>query len=270
MGLCNDPSTRFLRKLGYNVVRHPQEGLGPLFLIGHQNKEFLTLGTLDQLITEPPAGVALPEIDEDRATGGIDGQESSAITLGVGLNLLNSVLSALGGGAALDASHTNARKVRFVYHDVLADFVLPLAVGDYLREAVVDAGNHVLKQYVLGNGRLYLITKTVKSRKFSVKYEGKGGTEARVDVPAIKRVVDVSGSVKAEQVRENEVAFEGEKHLAFGFQCFEVGVLEGELTLVNAKAGKQFVSADEEENEGVLLREDGLLHLESDLEPVGN
>ena len=236
MGLCTDSSVTFLRNLGYNVVRHPNAALKPLDLVGVQDKESNYLGPLDLLISNPPA--TAPAVTMDVVAANINGQLSSKLSIDLGANILGSVIGALGGGnLGASVTYTNARTIQFQYTDVLNDQVVPLQVGNYLRDGRVDSGNLILKQYVLGNGDLYLITKTAKSKKFSVAFEMNNGAAAKVDVPLIQSIAGGSVNVTVDAQRKHVVSFEGAQPLVFGFQCFQVGVTEGNLSLTAIQAG---------------------------------
>jgi hypothetical protein len=242
MGLCKDAATTYLQRLGYNVVRHPREGIAPLQLIGVQGGETLYLGGLDRLLANPPG--TLPEITRDEVTADIHGQKSSKLDLAIGVNILQSVLSAQGGNLGVSTGYQGVRTIQFVFDQVLSDSVEPLALGDYLRGGVVDADNLVLHQYVLGNGRLFVITRTVKTSKFTVKAESRADVAAALDVPKIQEIV--SGNVKVTAGAEDTgtVSYEGSKHLVFGFQCFEVGVADGVLALMQVKSGILALAAE--------------------------
>jgi hypothetical protein len=235
MGICKDQSTTYLKKLGYNVVRHPQAAIAPLGLIGRQNKTTTYLGPLNLLVTNPPG--PLPAIMPDIPAADINGQTSSKLDIGIGLNILGSFIGAMGGNLGINAGYTNAQKVTFVFSDVLNDQVVPLAVGNYLREANVDSENLVLKQYVLGNGSLYLITMIAKSKKFEVKYERSDGTDAAVNVPVVQQMIGGNVKVSLAAGTQATLAYEGTTPLVFGFKAFEVGVEDGVLSLVSAQPG---------------------------------
>jgi hypothetical protein len=235
VGLCNDKSTTYLKSLGYNVVRHPREGIGPLDLIGRQGKTTAWLGSIDKLITR--ASGASPTPDRDLAATDINGQQSSKLKLGVGANVLGSIIGAMGGNLGVDTSYTNARTISFQFHDVLSDRVAPLAVGDYLRDGDVDADNPILQEYVLGNGELFTVIETVKAKSLSVKYEREDGVNAAVDVPVIQGIVGANVEVSTHASSTGTVTYKGQKQLVFGFRCFAVGVLDGDLRLTTSKAG---------------------------------
>lgn len=260
MGLCNDKSITFLRDRGYNVVRHPSANFSPLTLIGRQGSAIAQLGPLNLLITNPGPPLA---ITKDQPGAGISGQASSKIDFKIGINVLGSIIGAMGGGnIGADFSFTNAQKIEFRYEDVLIDSVVPLEVGNYLRDGEVDVNNLILKEYVLGNGDLFLVTKIVKSKKFAVSFERNNGAGANVNVPVLQGVAGGSVAVTAAAANASVVTFVGPVDLAFGFECFQVGVEEGILSLPQVKAGGIAAAvAGAAGEKGTLLSSPGLLNI---------
>lgn len=241
---CTDQSMTALAKLGYNVVRHPSANFQPRLLIGRQAGEFLQLGTLDQLITNPPG--PLPAITSGEPGAGIEGQTSSKLDLGIGANILGSLIGAMGGSLGVNVGYTDARRVEFKYADVTLDSVVPLAVGSYLRDGSVDAGNLILQQYVVGNGELFLVTKVARSKRFSVLYEKKNSTSANVDVPALQALTGANVKVSVDTQNASLVTFEGAIPLGFAFQAMQVGVVDGVLSLTSVKAGAVTAAAGDD------------------------
>lgn len=261
MSLCKDKSVDALKKLGYNVVRHPSVAIKPLSLIGRQGKESLYLGPLNLLITNPPG--RLPKIEEDKRAADISGQSSSKLSLAIGANILGSLVGAMGGNLGVNTSYTDAQKVEFHYKDVFNDSVVPAEVGNYLKRGVVDADNLIFREYVLGNGELFVITKTAKSKDFTVKYERNNETAANVKIPALKDLVGGNVKVDAAGKLASGVSFAGKEYLVFGFQCFRVGVLYGEMTLTSVRAGGAVLEVTKPTGEKPsILNEDGLVDLE--------
>lgn len=244
MGACTDESTRYLRRLGYNVVRLPEARLKPLALIGRQDEKALYLGPLNLLFTDSSA--PLPQLTEDVRASDVEGRASSKLDVGIGLSVLGDLIGALGGTLGLGIDYTNARQVQFVFSDVLSDSVIPLEVGNYMKDGGVDAENPVLNEYLFGDGELYLITKTIKSKKIVVRHERSDGVEASVDLPTLQGAVEGDVSVTTESGSSSAVRYEGEKHLTFGFQAFEVGISDGKIRLVAVEAGSVFLAATED------------------------
>lgn len=260
MGLCGDKSTTFLKNLGYNVVRHPNSALRPLDLIGKQ-ADTLYLGPLNLLLANRPGD--LPSVQSDIPATDINGQTSSKLDVGIGASILGGLVAALGTGTlGATASYTDAQTLEFSYSGVLNDFIVPLEVGNYLKGGSVDRDNKILIEYVLGNGELYLVTKTAKSKKFTVTYERKNGTAAKVDVPVLKGMAGGNVSVTAENGSKHVITYEGTTPLIFAFQCFAVGVEDGTLNLTAVKAGGVVAAAvGGQQPSPVLLPGHGLLDL---------
>jgi hypothetical protein len=275
MGFCTDPSTTYLKRLGYNVVRHPQEGIQPLDLIGMQSGVNNYLGSISKLITNAPT--ALPAIQADLEATDVNGQESSQLKLGIGANILGSVIGAMGGNLGVNTSYTNARTLAFQFTGVLKDRASPLDVGNYLRDGEVDAGNLVLREYVLGNGKLFLIMETIKTSQLAVRYQRRRGAEANVEIPVIDRLVGGKVSVQLSADSSSTVMYTGDKNLTFGFRCYEVGVESGELRLMASSPGAVPLSATDSTQEVELARSAailapetaGLLELRMDPPPAG-
>lgn len=255
MGACTDDSNSFLRDVGYNVVRLPRDFMPPLTLLGKQKGTVEVVGLLDDLITTPPG--PLPEITAGRTVANLSGKKTSSMKLSLGLSILNGLIAGLGGGKlGASVDYTNARTITFEFNNVLSDSVSPAAVGKFLRDGDVDAGNPLFAQYVLGNGSLFVVTERLQSAEITTSFEGNSGVGAKVDVPVISNQVGGSVDVSTAQGRSNAITFKGPKPITFGFKCFEVGVKHGEITLLAVKAGAIAASLDDDadaQDSGVLL-----------------
>jgi hypothetical protein len=235
MGSCSDSGVSFLKELGYNVVRVPREGIEPLLLIGRQGGTVAQLGTLDKLTKHAP-DQALPKITRDLAATDLSGQRTDRLKAGIGLNILGSLIGALGGKLGVNAAFSSAKSLQFRFDDVLTDTVQPFDIGNYLRDADIDQGNPVLDQYLMGNGRLYVITETIKSDKLSVNVETKSEHGGGLELPVIQQAVGGDVSVETGKEGKSNLTFKGKAHLTFGFKAFEIGVANGEITLMAVKA----------------------------------
>jgi hypothetical protein len=123
----------------------------------------------------------------------------------------------------------------------------------------VDAGNLILQQYVLGNGELYVVTQVAKSKKFSVHYEKQNGTDAAVDVPTLQALAGAKVKVGMAVGSASTIDFEGSTPLGFAFQCLEIGVVNGTLSLTTVKAGAIVAAAGGAGEPTTLLQPEGLL-----------
>jgi hypothetical protein len=241
MGLCKDNATNYLAQLGYSVVRVPRENINPLDLVG-RDRDQMKLGTLDQLLTRPAN--SLPQVTRDQAAAHVSGQTSSKMKLGIGINILGNVLGSLAGAKlGIDAAYQTANTIQFEFKDVLYDSVVPLSVGQYLRDVDIDVGNPVLDRYVLGKGQLFLITETLKSKSITVKAEKSGGGSLVLEVPVIQEVARGKLNVDISHASSGIVTYSGNKPLTFGFKCFRVGIEDGVLAVSAATPNEVALAA---------------------------
>jgi hypothetical protein len=132
-------------------------------------------------------------------------------------------------------------------------------VGQFLSAAEVDFGNPLLREYVLGNGELFVITKTAKADSFSVTFADSRGAHVAIDIPPIHQAVQGSLEVSAAADSSWVVKFSGSALLTFGFQCFQIGVLDGVISLTNVKAGAVIAAVETAVDPPVMLNSSGLL-----------
>ena len=128
-----DQSITFLRSYGYSVFRFPRAAAQPLELMHREGKDLTRLGMVADLvvageIAEPPARRdASPGID-------IEGKETSKVNVAIGLSILGSFISALGGAKlGLDVAFNRARTVTFQYTSVMEDVVDVLALEKFVK-----------------------------------------------------------------------------------------------------------------------------------------
>ncbi len=260
MGICKDVSTQYLRDVGYNVVRLPRDFLPPLSLIGRQNKTFEYVGGVDDLITNPPG--PLPQITSGQNASSINGQRTSSMKLNIGLSILNGLIAGLGGGKiGASAGFTNAKKITFEFNNVTFDSVAPTQVSKWLRDGEVDVDSPLIEQYVLGNGSLYVVTERLRTSELTTSFEANDGVNASIDVPVIANQVGGSLGVELASGRTNAVKFKGPGLVTFGFKCFQIGVVNGEITMLSVKPGNVVASVENNSDESDVLA-DGLLDIE--------
>jgi len=233
---CRDKSTTYLKGLGYNVVRHPRQGLTPLGIIGKRGNSSHYLGHVQFLLENPPQ--AFPEIQSGHA-GNISGQQSDALKLKIGLNILGNIIGAMGGNLGVTASYTDATRIRFTYKDVMVDEIPMLQFGQTVQDAVLDINNPIVAPYLERGSELLLISNIIKSNKIEVDYQRGAGVSASVDVPVIQQAVGGSVSIAAQADAASKITFSGNAQLAFGFQAFAIGVdkNDGTITLQPTRSG---------------------------------
>ncbi len=260
---CRDKSLRYLQRQGYNVVRHPQEGIAPMGLIGHRKGGVSYLGHLSDSVLDQ--SIAPPKVETDLKAAEISGQSTNSIAANLGLTILGAIFSGLGGNINANASYKSAKKLVFQFHDVFKDRVAPLKLDAYLRQAEFNRKNIVMQPF-LDEGRVLLITETIKANEFSVEATNENGQSLDIDVPAIQNAAEGKIEVSRDAAKQSALTYKGAKFLTFGFQCFEVAYDNGELRLVSTKPGTAYmggpVSDETGDPEPEILFESELLSIE--------
>lgn len=259
---CKDQITSLLGRLGYNVVRHPSSNIKPMDVLGRSKRNTSILGTLADLIDGPPE--PLPNIDPPAVAADIVGQQSSAMKARLGAALLASYVGSIGGRIGVDLSYTNARKVRFEFREVQKLIVSPAKVSRYVDHADLVYDSPLFSTYLLGSGRLYILTEVLQARSFTVRYEYSDGVSARVDVPVVQQLLGADAKIKVDRQGDGALSFLGSEWVTFGFRCFELSIIDGHPTLsAPADGGVPLAQDDAPGASGTLLDpENGLLELE--------
>lgn len=267
---CSDTTTRYLSKLGYNVIRLPYAGLRPPAVIGGANRGPIAewLGDLPDLIGGSKA--ALPLAEAQTATD-LKGRSSSAVSTKLGLNLLSAFTGALGGAIDLSTGSMNAKAMRFVFEDVQKVQVKPAAVSKYIDAGEVEWDSSLFRPYFDGDGRLFIITEVLTARAITACFESSGGAAATVKAPPTPGI-DVGVKVSVNETRKHEVTYAGDVDVTFAFKCFEFGLIDGKPTMLRVGAGGVALSVgdsagDEPEPHILTGLDAALLKLEDCKEP---
>jgi hypothetical protein len=234
----SDPILKLLKDFAYAVVRLPRENIRPLQILEKQGNDLTILGGLADLFGDGQA--SLPEIGPDQQAAFINGKRTRALDINVGLSLLGGIVGAMTGSKLkLDAAYKKASNLTFEFEDVKVNEVNQLGLNKFLGGTKVDpaVGQGILK--ALEDDRLYVITSTVKSKKFKTEATQSSGLSAAVDIPVVKEVVGGAVQIKSEGASDSRITYEGTSPLVFGFQAarmeFEKGAFKG---LSQAKPGE--------------------------------
>jgi len=220
--MCKDNSLTYLNGVGYNVIRLPREGIDPLQLLSHGGNALEILGPLSDLVLSgPPA----PLVTSDTPAANVNGKRTDKLELGLGLNFLDKILSAMGApGASLKMAYSKAKSIEFEFENVSVDSVNITAIGQYLKGAKPDIANPIIEM-LDEEGEAYVITETIKSNSFgAIAYDSTNST-IDVDVAGIQQAIGVNTKVAVLKDATRKVSYKGAKLLRFGFKAIPVWVL---------------------------------------------
>lgn len=224
----SDPVLNLLKDFRYNVVRLPRTNIKPLQILQKEGNDLIFLGNASNLFTAgatPP-----PQISPDDPAGFINGQRSRDLKISVGLNILGGIIGAMGGSKlGLTAKYNQASTASFEFADVQVNNINTIELTQYLTGAKINANVGPPAQ-LLEADKLYIITSTVKSKKFTMEAKKSSGEALDVDVPVIQQAVGGSVGVSKASSSSSKVTYEGPTPLVFGFQAirliFDKGVFK--------------------------------------------
>ncbi len=246
MAVCSDPRITYLNKLGYNVVKVPRSDLEPLHVLGRDNKALDDLGQLSTIWT---SSIAEPKSAVAEATN-INGSSTEDLKISVGLDILGSVLGAMGVKAPkLSVAYSKAKKLQFTFTNVKIVRVAPLEVGKYLSHGDLDTSSPFASFFLDHEREAYVVTEVMKSSSIKVTAKDEHGTKVSVDLPDIKQIVGASASVEPASSNDSELIYEGKEMLAFGFKVYGISFANGMWTIHGqpAKGGMAYAAAHEPE-----------------------
>lgn len=215
-----DPFLNMFSDIGFLPVRLPRADVNPLLLLEADGKDLNPLGDIE---TALQSGTARPEAKPDVTTAGaVQGSRTSRIKLGIGIDLLSSLISAMAGTSLnVNAAYKDAESVRFEFTDVLVNRVDVTQLDGFLSGANIRPEMRHVSD-LLRNGKVCAITATVKSRKFLVTAQDEDGLDIAVSVPVIQNAVSGKVNVGTEGSSENKIAYEGAVPVVFGIQAIRL------------------------------------------------
>ena len=225
----SDPVLSLLKDFSYNVVRLPRTGIRPLQILEKQGDDLVVLGEVPDLFKA--GNIALPPVGPDEQAAFINGKRTRNLSISVGLSLLGGIIGAITGSKVkLDAGYKKASALAFEFHDVKVNQINQLQLSKFLTAAKIDETVGPPAK-LLEADKLYIITSTIKSTKFTTEALKEGGLAVEVDTPIIKSVVGASVAVQSEGSSKSKITYKGDVPLVFGFQAvrmeFEKGAFKG-------------------------------------------
>lgn len=230
--MCKDASLTYLNELGYNVVRYPRADILPLDILGRQRGTLTSLGRLPDLVL-PGAG-APPALRSNVHAANLESRRSSKLDAKAAVSVLGPYLKALGGAAEASASFRRCKSLQFVFAGVLIDDAAPAEVGAFLGRCQIDEHNPLWRPYLRGEGELFVITETLKSRTLTVAADASSQADLAIDTGALQSAVGGRVGVSGGGTASSLISFDGSEPLIFGFKCLRLQVADGQLALLNA------------------------------------
>ncbi|MEJ7711255.1 MAG: hypothetical protein WKF84_15670 [Pyrinomonadaceae bacterium] len=150
-----------------------------------QGNDVVVLGDLSDLFKTGSA--ALPSIGTDEQAAFINGRRTRDLKISVGLTLLGGIIGAMTGTKlSLDVGYKKASALAFEFDDVKVSQINQIQLSKFLTAAKIDESVGPPAK-LLDADELYVITNTIKSKKFTVDALREGVRRLKLTFPSSRR-----------------------------------------------------------------------------------
>lgn len=216
---CKDPALIALKNIGYNVVQLARVDMMPTQLLVSSNKRLKRLGDMSSLFSPGDGAPPIPLISPDRQGPNIAITKSAALDIGVGLNILGGLISALGGSTlGLSLAYSKASKIELEYSGTKENAAQLTAIDQFLAGAKVNAFAQAARD-MLEADMVYVVTSTLKASKLSATATDSHNNAIGVDVPVLQSAVGGNLKIGTSGAGNTKIEFAGDIPLVFAFQA---------------------------------------------------
>ena len=240
----NDKAPLYLLERGYNVLLQPGSGLKPLDLVGVKGDQVFYLGSLESFGTPTSEPVPRERIRlQDRV---FNRQNLNSLKGDPGLTILNWWIKGLGCDPTVKFSLAHERTISFRHAEYQVAGADASRTSRWLRQAKLDAQPWLVEDFVLGDGAVYVVTKTLRPWSLTVEFSLRNG--GLVSAPQSELRAALGKNIRASTSGPaHMISLQGSHPLVFGFQCYQMGVSEGMLCLMTAPNGGQSVAVEDDQ-----------------------
>jgi hypothetical protein len=209
MGLWDKATAPFLPDRDYLPVAMPTIDVQVLQVLTREGKALRRYSDLARIVHGPAQP---PVTARDQAVVQASGSATSNAKIGLGLNVVSSVIRALGGDAGLDVTVERAASVEYGYSDVVADRVDLASLDEWLARAALNPDLRNAAD-LIGAEEVYVVVGALKARAIEVRLLDASSNAVEVDVPAIQAAVGGKVTVSGGANRSSRMSFRGETPL---------------------------------------------------------
>ena len=167
-------------------------------------------------------GLQLPAVDRDERLGALEGVLSETRDTGIGLSLLDGLLTAIGALGVIASLQTSYERagtlgLRFEFRDATRDTIDPGALGHALLDRRLIEDHPIVR----GAKRYYVVTGVVRTPSVTVHRTRAASAGAGVDID-VAGVAGAHTSFRVEQSGEDTHTYSGPRPLAIGVELYEL------------------------------------------------
>jgi hypothetical protein len=225
MSFFSKQAEPFLPDADFLAVALPTADLQVLSVLARERdvlRRYSRLTTVLSVDDDVPAGDSQVEVARDQPTADVRRAASQSVKIGVGMNLLASLLQLLGGqrlGIELAAQH--AATVNFGYADVVTDRVDLGSLDAWLARADLSRTSRAAAD-LLAAEAMYVVVGTLKARALTATFLDSADRKLALDVPVIADAVGGTVSVQAADEASTTVTFRGDTALVVAAKAAQI------------------------------------------------
>lgn len=201
----------FLPDRDYLPVALPTTDVQVLQVLTRAGGSLRRYSRLDRVLVAGP-GVPEPSIAAGEPVAETSGSTGQTAKIGLGLNIVSSIIQALGGEAGLTVSADNASQVRYSYTNVVSDRVDLATLDGWLAEADLRPNLRNVAD-LLAAEELYVVVGALRAGGLEVELLDENNAGVEVDVPALQAVLGATVTVSGGGTRSAKLVFTGPQAL---------------------------------------------------------
>ena len=224
MGLIGSRVKQFLPDKDYLPLALPTSDMDVLWVLTRDRGAIRRFGTLaDVLTAEAKPGEEL--VRRGAVVVDATGDAKRSFKVGLTLNVVNTIVTALGGKAGLTLSATGATNVTYTYTDVHADTVDLVKLDRWLAGADMSQASPRVADLLVCE-KILVVVGALKASGITVSLADNSGHSVNVDIPTVQNLVGGSITVDATAERSNTVTFHGSQSLTVAAKAAQLKVDE--------------------------------------------
>ena len=218
---------RTLKNLfGANILHTPRE-ISPLDVIECNNKfdRPKYRGKLSSLISSDALFDITEQDFELRRIADVEGKKSRSINFDQGFDILSGFLSGYGiSSPNLKMQLAGSKEVSFSFKNVTNILISNGLLGQKIKAIKIDKTNAANNNFFsdIDASEFTVVDSVITSNEFLIHFNKSSEENFNLDFKKIENFInDLNLGVKAKNLGETSIAFQGIKHLTFAFGCIQ-------------------------------------------------
>jgi hypothetical protein len=241
-----------LESQGFLSVALPNADISPLQILQKSNHELKRRNDNITFLFES-SQAAPPPVKRNIPVAGINGTLTLTADINASLSFLDALKNLIGVNLALKFEYKNDDQLVFAFESPTMDEITSFGELDrFMNTSVVVDGNFGT---ALKSDDFYIITSTLKSKKFSVGIVNSSLHAGGIDLPNIKGLLDSDLTLDLNKNEKRGINYEGDVPLIFGVQAAQILYNKPGIAALFGKKGSFRIK----ESTGLVVRSTELL-----------